>query len=69
MILTATLTASVASFILATLMVFLAIMARHYGINPDNIATPLAAATGDVTTLFFMVKKLIFKFAPKFIII
>ena len=25
---------------------------RAFGINPDNVATPIAAALGDATTLF-----------------
>ncbi|KAI1708410.1 divalent cation transporter domain-containing protein [Ditylenchus destructor] len=49
------LTASAASFVLASLMVFIAILARKKGINPDNIATPVAGATGDVTTLTFLI--------------
>uniref|UniRef100_A0A914DWL3 SLC41A/MgtE integral membrane domain-containing protein n=1 Tax=Acrobeloides nanus TaxID=290746 RepID=A0A914DWL3_9BILA len=49
------LTAVVASLILSTLMVIIAIVARKVHINPDNIATPLAATTGDVTTLAFLI--------------
>ncbi|KAI1713659.1 divalent cation transporter domain-containing protein [Ditylenchus destructor] len=55
LMLSAALTASVASFLLASLMVFIAILARKKGINPDNIATPVAGATGDVTTLTFLI--------------
>lgn len=54
-ILSATVTASVASFALASIMVLLAIIARHFGLNPDNIATPIAAALGDVTSLAFLI--------------
>ena len=55
LVLAASLTASVCSFVLASMMVGLAILARKLKINPDNIATPLAAATGDVSTLSFLV--------------
>uniref|UniRef100_A0A915E547 SLC41A/MgtE integral membrane domain-containing protein n=1 Tax=Ditylenchus dipsaci TaxID=166011 RepID=A0A915E547_9BILA len=55
LMLTSALTASVASFLLASLMVGIAILARKCNINPDNIATPLAGATGDFTTLFFLI--------------
>lgn len=55
LMLTAIATASAASLILSTLMVLLAILARKWKINPDNVATPIAAMLGDVTTLSFMV--------------
>jgi solute carrier family 41 len=53
--LTAILTASVASFILSTIMVTLAIICRKCKIDPDNICTPIAAMLGDVTTLIFLI--------------
>jgi len=45
------LTASVASFILAILMIFVVIVSHKCKINPDNVATPIAASLGDLTTL------------------
>ncbi|KAI6175263.1 hypothetical protein M3Y97_00669300 [Aphelenchoides bicaudatus] len=53
--LVAILTASVASCILSTVMVFLAIVCRKCNMNPDNICTPIAAMLGDVTTLAFLI--------------
>ncbi|KAI6180924.1 hypothetical protein M3Y98_00773900 [Aphelenchoides besseyi] len=53
--LTGVLTASVASLILSTAMVILAILCKKCNVNPDNICTPIAAAFGDVVTLGFMI--------------
>ncbi|CAG0887226.1 unnamed protein product [Darwinula stevensoni] len=47
----ALLTASLASFILGVVMILVVIISRDCGINPDNIATPIAASLGDLTTL------------------
>merc|ERR550532_3450006 len=44
-------TASLASFVLALIMVIVIVLARKFRCNPDNIATPIAASLGDVTTL------------------
>ncbi|KAI6221223.1 Solute carrier family 41 member 1 [Aphelenchoides besseyi] len=44
-------TASLASFILSTIMIIVVLVSRRYNINPDNISTPLAASLGDLTTL------------------
>ncbi|KJH43684.1 divalent cation transporter [Dictyocaulus viviparus] len=44
-------TACFASFILSILMVVVIILSRKYNINPDNVATPIAASLGDLTTL------------------
>ncbi|XP_058422467.1 solute carrier family 41 member 3 isoform X3 [Diceros bicornis minor] len=44
-------TAFLAAFALGMLMVCIVIGARKLGINPDNIATPLAASLGDLITL------------------
>lgn len=44
-------TASLASLLLGLVMVFVVICARKTRINPDNIATPIAASLGDITTL------------------
>jgi solute carrier family 41 len=45
------LTASIASFLLAILMIFVVIVSHRCHINPDNVATPIAASLGDLTTL------------------
>jgi len=47
----AMLTASVASFILGIIMVGVILLAKHFNWDPDNVATPIAASLGDVTTL------------------
>merc|ERR1712223_2331234 len=44
-------TASLASFVLAVVMVVVITFARKFRCNPDNIATPIAASLGDVVTL------------------
>jgi len=44
-------TASIASFVLALLMVGVVIASRKVGCNPDNVAAPIAASLGDLTTL------------------
>jgi len=44
-------TASFASFILGVIMVGVILLARRCRINPDNVATPIAASLGDLTTL------------------
>lgn len=44
-------TASFASLILAGLMMYIIIMSKKFNINPDNIATPIAASLGDLVTL------------------
>jgi len=44
-------TASVASFVLGLVMVGVIIGSRSCHINPDNVATPIAASLGDLTTL------------------
>lgn len=44
-------TASLASGILGSIMVFVILCSRKLKINPDNIATPIAASLGDLTTL------------------
>ncbi|XP_015608465.1 solute carrier family 41 member 1 [Cephus cinctus] len=47
----ALLTASVASFLLGLVMVAVILLSRRMNINPDNVATPIAASLGDLTTL------------------
>lgn len=44
-------TATVASLILGSLMVGIIFLSRQFKINPDNIATPIAASLGDLVTL------------------
>lgn len=38
-------------FLLGILMVGVIILSRKLNINPDNVATPIAASLGDVTSL------------------
>ncbi|XP_026272474.1 solute carrier family 41 member 1 [Frankliniella occidentalis] len=45
------LTASLASFVLGGIMVAVIMFSRWVNINPDNVATPIAASLGDLTTL------------------
>ncbi|XP_063626068.1 solute carrier family 41 member 1-like [Cydia splendana] len=45
------LTASFASFILGLIMIGVIVISKKLNINPDNIATPIAASLGDLTTL------------------
>ncbi|UYV62371.1 hypothetical protein LAZ67_2000320 [Cordylochernes scorpioides] len=47
-------TASLASLILGALMVAVVIVSRKLAINPDNVATPIAASLGDLTTLVLL---------------
>ena len=44
-------TASAASFLLGLVMVGVIGVSRKYNVNPDNVATPIAAALGDLVTL------------------
>lgn len=44
-------TAFGASFLLSLVMVGVILFSRHFNINPDNVATPIAASLGDLTTL------------------
>ncbi|KAK5873077.1 hypothetical protein PBY51_013721 [Eleginops maclovinus] len=44
-------TAFIASLILGLIMIGVIIAARKVGINPDNVATPIAASLGDLITL------------------
>ncbi|CAG0921553.1 unnamed protein product [Notodromas monacha] len=47
----ALITASVASSLLGLVMIMVILVSRRYHINPDNVATPIAASMGDITTL------------------
>ena len=44
-------TASIASLVLGLIMVMVILLARRFKCDPDNVATPIAASLGDVTTL------------------
>lgn len=35
-------------------MIFVVLISRRFGINPDNVATPVAASLGDITTLVLL---------------
>ncbi|XP_041982238.1 solute carrier family 41 member 1-like [Aricia agestis] len=45
------LTASLASFFLSLIMIGVVVISNEININPDNVATPIAASLGDLTTL------------------
>ncbi|CAN7939924.1 unnamed protein product, partial [Ixodes hexagonus] len=47
----AVLTAALASIVLASVMVLVVVVCRRFRLNPDNVATPVAASLGDITTL------------------
>ena len=44
-------TASLASLVLGLVMVAVIVLASRFNCDPDNVATPIAASLGDVTTL------------------
>ncbi|WKY05709.1 hypothetical protein Q1695_006144 [Nippostrongylus brasiliensis] len=44
-------TACFASLVLSVVMAMVVIFSRKHNINPDNVATPIAASLGDLTTL------------------
>ncbi|XP_014222994.1 solute carrier family 41 member 1-like [Trichogramma pretiosum] len=44
-------TACIASFVLGLVMVMVILLSKRMNINPDNVATPIAASLGDLTTL------------------
>jgi solute carrier family 41 len=46
--------ASVCSFILGTMVSLIIIYSKKFKINPDNVATPLAASMGDLVTLLVL---------------
>ncbi|CAH1785051.1 unnamed protein product [Owenia fusiformis] len=48
------LTASLASLVLGTVMIVVVLLSRRFRINPDNVATPIAASLGDLTTLMLL---------------
>lgn len=57
------LTASSASFVLGLIMIGVVVVSKKMNINPDNIATPIAASLGDLTTLALLswIASLLFK--------
>ncbi|XP_050682289.1 solute carrier family 41 member 1-like [Leptidea sinapis] len=57
------LTASLASFVLGLIMIGVIVVSKKVNINPDNIATPIAASLGDLTTLALLswIASLLFK--------
>lgn len=44
-------TVSIASFVLGLITAGVVVFSRHCNINPDNVATPIAASLGDMTSL------------------
>ena len=44
-------TATLASLVLGSVMVAVVLSSRKFNINPDNVATPIAASLGDLITL------------------
>ena len=43
--------ASIASFVLGGIVMFIIIVSKKLKLNPDNIATPIASSLGDLVTL------------------
>ncbi|KAF9362778.1 hypothetical protein BGX34_005505 [Mortierella sp. NVP85] len=54
MISSSMLCAAISSFVLGSFMCALVLICRKYGINPDNIACPLASSFGDLVTLMIL---------------
>ncbi|KAF9284289.1 hypothetical protein BGZ68_004793 [Mortierella alpina] len=54
MISSSMLCASVSSFFLGSFMCGLVLICRHFRVNPDNIACPLASSFGDLVTLLIL---------------
>lgn len=44
-------TASLTSLLLSMVVICVILISRKFAVNPDNIATPIAASLGDLTTL------------------
>lgn len=44
-------TVSLASLVLGLITAGVIVLSRHCHINPDNVATPIAASLGDITSL------------------
>lgn len=62
-------TASIASFLLSLVMVAVILLSKRINIDPDNIATPIAASLGDLTTLMLLsgIASLLFKATGKYV--
>ena len=43
--------AAIASVVLGSVMIIVILLSHHLRINPDNVATPIAASLGDLVTL------------------
>lgn len=43
--------AAIASAVLGSIMIVVILLSHHLRINPDNVATPIAASLGDLVTL------------------
>ncbi|KAI9227157.1 MAG: hypothetical protein DHS80DRAFT_17656 [Piptocephalis tieghemiana] len=54
MMVTAMSCASLSSFILGSFMCSLCVLSRRWGINPDNVASPIASSLGDLVTLILL---------------
>ncbi|XP_056660696.1 solute carrier family 41 member 3 isoform X3 [Monodelphis domestica] len=63
-------TAFVAAFFLGVTMIGVILTARKLGINPDNIATPIAAMLGDVIALSILalISSIFYKYIEKYYI-
>lgn len=55
-------TANVANLLLSTFMFAVIFICRHLQINPDNVATPIAASLGDFLTMTLLayISKILF---------
>jgi cation transporter-like permease len=53
-ILSSMLCAAISSAVLGITMCYFCIICRRRGINPDNVATPIAASFGDLVTLYVL---------------
>lgn len=51
LITTSVATASFASLLLASIVMFIIIVSSKFNVNPDNVATPIASSLGDLVTL------------------
>ena len=56
-------TASIASFALGLVMVGVIVLSRKCRVNPDNVATPIAASLGDLITLSLLASVASFLFS------
>ena len=41
-------------YFVGTIMIIVIVFSRKFHINPDNVATPIAASLGDLTTLVLL---------------